>query len=99
MRNRVAAMQRRTFARQAETSPAPDAPDPTEERPETLANLTAPALVATGEHDMVDFHVGADALVRTMPHARRALVEGAGHLAPLERPEAFMALLQAFLRR
>jgi pimeloyl-ACP methyl ester carboxylesterase len=98
VRDRVAATQRQAFARQAAASAVPDAPDPAEERPEALATLTAPALVATGEHEMQDFHVAAQALARTLPHARQILVEGAGHLAPLEQPEAFRTLLLAFLR-
>jgi pimeloyl-ACP methyl ester carboxylesterase len=97
VRDRVAAMHRRAVVRQAAASPVPDAPDPAEE-PAALASLTAPALVMVGEHDMHDFHAGAEALVRALPHARQAIVEGAGHLAPLERPETFRALLLAFLR-
>jgi pimeloyl-ACP methyl ester carboxylesterase len=45
-----------------------------------------PALVAAGEHDMPDFRP---------PGA--TIIAGAGHLAPLERPEAFRALLLDFL--
>jgi pimeloyl-ACP methyl ester carboxylesterase len=97
VRDRLAAMQRRAFAVQAAAGPVPDAPDPAE-APQALASLTAPALVAVGEHDMRDFHDSAEALARALPHARRTVVEGAGHLAPLERPEAFRALLLDFLR-
>jgi pimeloyl-ACP methyl ester carboxylesterase len=51
-----------------------------------------------GEHDMRDFHAGAAALERMLPHARTIVLQGAGHLAPLEQPEAFRALLLDFLR-
>jgi pimeloyl-ACP methyl ester carboxylesterase len=37
-------------------------------------------------------------MARTLPHARHAVIEGAGHLAPLETPEVFRALLLDFLR-
>jgi len=53
--------------------------------------------VAAGEHDMSDFRDGAEVLARTLPHARHAVIEGAGHLAPLETPEAFRELLLEFL--
>ena len=98
VRERVAAMQRRAFAQQSAASTVPEAPDPVEEHPEALASITARSLVAVGEHDMRDFHAAADALARTLPHARHAVIEGAGHLAPLEQPEAFRALLLEFLR-
>ena len=32
-----------------------------------------------------------------LPHARAEFIPGAGHLAPLETPEAFRALLLDFL--
>jgi pimeloyl-ACP methyl ester carboxylesterase len=97
LRDRVAAMQRRAFALQAEAPPTTEAPDPVE-RLETLARLSLPALVAAGEHDKRDFRQGAEAMARTLPRARRAVIEGAGHLAPLETPEAFRELVLALLR-
>ena len=97
VRARVAAMQRRAFAHQ-DADPAPEGPDPAEERPESLADVTARTLVAVGEHDMSDFHVGAEAMLRALPNATHAVIEGAGHLAPLEQPDAFRALLLQFLR-
>jgi pimeloyl-ACP methyl ester carboxylesterase len=33
-----------------------------------------------------------------VPRARHAVIEGAGHLAPLETPEAFRELVVFFLR-
>jgi pimeloyl-ACP methyl ester carboxylesterase len=47
---------------------------------------SVPTLTAAGEHDMPDFRP---------PGA--TIIPGAGHLAPLERPEAFRALLLGFL--
>jgi pimeloyl-ACP methyl ester carboxylesterase len=98
LRDRVAAMQRRAFALQAEAPPATEAPDPVEQRPEALARLNVPTLVAAGELDKRDFRQGAEAMARTLPHAHHAVIEGAGHLAPLETPEAFSELVLAFLR-
>jgi len=92
-------MQRRAFALQAEAPPATEAPDPVEQRPEALARLSVPTLVAAGELDKRDFRQGAETMARTLPRARHAVIEGAGHLAPLEAPEAFRELVLAFLRR
>jgi pimeloyl-ACP methyl ester carboxylesterase len=97
LRDRVAAMQRRAFALQADAPPATEAPDPVEQRPEALTLLSVPTLVAAGELDKRDFRQGAEAMARTLPRARHAVIEGAGHLAPLETPEAFRELVLALL--
>jgi pimeloyl-ACP methyl ester carboxylesterase len=91
-------MQRRAFALQAEAPPATEAPDPAEARPEALARLSVPTLAAAGELDKRDFRQGAEDLARTLPRGRHAVIEGAGHLAPLETPEAFRELVVSFLR-
>ena len=97
LRARVAAMQRRAY----EQGTAPDAPeeppDPLEEDPSALTRLEMPALVAAGERDMPEFRDGAVAMAQAMPQARHALIAGAGHLAPLETPDAFRALLLGLL--
>jgi pimeloyl-ACP methyl ester carboxylesterase len=98
LRDRVADMQRRAFERQAEAGDVAEAPDPLDEDPESLARLGMPALVATGEADMQDFRSGAEALAGALPDARLVTIEGAGHLAPLETPERFRALLLDVLR-
>jgi 3-oxoadipate enol-lactonase len=95
LRERVAAMQRRAYA--LGDPPTTEAPDPLEQDPEALARLEVPTLVAAGERDMGDFLDGAEALARTLPRARHAVIEGAGHLAPLETPEEFRRLVLAFL--
>jgi pimeloyl-ACP methyl ester carboxylesterase len=98
LRDRVAAMQRRTFKLQAAAPEPPEAPDPLEEHPELLAALAIPTLAAAGEHDMPDFRAGAEELVNVLPAGRLAVIRGAGHLAPLEAPDAFRQLLLDFLR-
>ncbi|MGZ8665548.1 MAG: alpha/beta fold hydrolase [Solirubrobacterales bacterium] len=95
---RVERMQRRAFELQI-GSPPEEVVDFLEERPEVLAGLDVPTLVAAGEHDMVDFRRGAEAMAAAIPGARRVTIEGAGHLAPLEVPEAFRKLLLEFLAR
>ncbi len=97
LRELVAAMQRRAFELQANAGAAPAAADPLEEDPTALARLELPVLVAVGEHDMPDFHLAADALAAAIPGATRTVLAGARHLAPLEQPQAFRALLLSFL--
>jgi len=98
LRARVAAMQRRAFELQSADSAAVEAPDPLEQRPDALARLDVPALATAGEHDKRDFLESAELLARTLPRGRHAVIEGAGHLAPLEAPEAFRELVVGFLR-
>jgi pimeloyl-ACP methyl ester carboxylesterase len=97
VRDAVAAMQRRTFEVQAGVGELPEAPDPLADGPDALGRLTMPVLLAVGEHDMSDFHQAVAVLAAILPHARREVIPGAGHLAPLEQPAAFVELLLDFL--
>ena len=62
-----------------------------------LSTLETPTLVAVGELDMSDFHVGAGALAQQLPHARVMVIPQAGHLAPLEQPESFRQIVLDYL--
>jgi pimeloyl-ACP methyl ester carboxylesterase len=97
LRERIAAMQQRAFERQREAEPGPDAVDPLEQDPGLVSSLPMPTLVAAGERDMSDFLDGAHALAAAMPNATVTVIEGAGHLPPLETPEAFRSILSEFL--
>lgn len=97
LRERVGAMQRRTFELQRDAPESEEGPDPLEEDPGRLAGVDVPALVAAGTRDMPDFITGADALAAALPRATRVDLEDTGHLAPLEDPAAFRELLLAFL--
>ena len=97
LRRRVATMQRRAFELQLAAPEPSEAPDPVEEHPEVLERLAVRTLTAAGEHDMPDFIEGAQKLAQTLPDAGYATIAGAGHLAPLETPEAFERLLREFL--
>lgn len=66
--------------------------------PELLAGLDIPTLLATGEHDISDFRLGAEAMAEAIPGSRLAIIGGAGHLAPLEVPARFRELLLGHLR-
>ena len=63
-----------------------------------LAEIAAPTLVVVGSEDLDDIKAIADKLVAEIPGARLAIVEGAGHLPSLERPDELNALLVDFLR-
>jgi pimeloyl-ACP methyl ester carboxylesterase len=97
VRDLVEEMQRRAFELQLEAGEVEDAPDPVEEDPESLTRIDVPLLAAAGADDMPDFVAGADTLARVVPGARHVVVDGAGHLVPLEAPDAFRALLIDFL--
>jgi 3-oxoadipate enol-lactonase len=94
VREHVSAMQRRAYEIQLNAPEPEQAPDPLVE----LAALDVPAVVAVGEHEMPDFVQGADSLARSLPRARHAVIAGAGHLAPLEAPDAFRRLVLEALR-
>jgi pimeloyl-ACP methyl ester carboxylesterase len=98
LRDRVAAMQRHAFKVQAAAGAVTEAQDPVEADPAALGRLAIPALVAAGELDMPDFRAGAEALAQRLGNARHFVIARAGHLAPLEQPEAFRELLVDSLR-
>jgi 3-oxoadipate enol-lactonase len=58
-----------------------------------LGAVTAPTLVVDAALDFEDFSVIADRIAAGIPGARRATIDDAGHVAPLERPDAVAALL------
>jgi 3-oxoadipate enol-lactonase len=94
---RVSAMQRRSLALQADAASVSEAPDPIGDDLGALATIDVPALVIAGDREFPDFVRGAELVAGALPRARHAVIEGAGHLAPLETPEALRALLLEFL--
>jgi pimeloyl-ACP methyl ester carboxylesterase len=65
-------------------------------RPE-LRRVEAETLVITGRDDFVCGPAAAADLAAGIPGARLVLLDGAGHFAFLERPDAFRAAVEAFL--
>lgn len=98
LRDRVGAMQRRTFELQ-QSGEIGEIADPLEEDPGRLARIDVPALVAVGELDKPDFLIGADRLATALPNVEQVRLPGVGHLVPLEVPQAFLELVLAFLAR
>jgi len=56
--------------------------------------ITAPTVVACGERDNANLPL-ARSLVQRLPHARLEILPGAGHVANLDNPDAFSALLSS----
>jgi len=62
------------------------------------ASLAMPLLALAGEHDTPWRRACAAALTAAVPHGSFALVEGAGHVANLDNPARFDALVREFLK-
>ncbi len=63
---------------------------------ESLPDIRVPALVLVGSNDM-PFLAATDYMAGKIPHATKVVIEGAGHAANLDQPEAFNAAVTAFL--
>jgi pimeloyl-ACP methyl ester carboxylesterase len=97
LRERLAVMQRRAFELQLGAPDAQEAPDPLERDAHLVQEIQIPVLTAAGEADMPDFKRGAREIAELVPNGEFELIQGAGHLAPLETPEQFRKLLRGFL--
>jgi 3-oxoadipate enol-lactonase len=76
------------------TAPALDAA-----RLARLERLGTPLLVITGEHDALQRTEIANGLASKLPSAQRAVISAAGHLANLDNPSQYNAVVGAFLER
>lgn len=63
-----------------------------------LGTVTCPTLVLCGENDRLTPPETARSMQESIPGARLDIIAGAGHIANLEQPEAFNALLLRHLR-
>ena len=64
-----------------------------------LPRIKVPALVIVGEEDGVTPPSDAEFLAKNIPGVALVTLPGAGHLTNIEKPEAFNAALETFLRR
>jgi len=64
-----------------------------------LGRIRAPTLAVTGADDTGSTPAMTRALAAAIPGASAAVIAGAGHLLPLERPDALMPLVLEHLRR
>ncbi len=72
-------------------------PKPERSQAERVHAIKAPTLVLVGEHDDRRFHHIADLLASRIPVVRKHVVPDAGHLPPMESPEALNDALLDFL--
>jgi pimeloyl-ACP methyl ester carboxylesterase len=64
---------------------------------ERLPEIACPTLIVWGERDRLINVRDADVFAELIPGSRKILLEDTGHVAMLERPGAFNALLEDFL--
>ena len=64
-----------------------------------LARHAGPCLIVVGADDLLTPPAKAQAMAKQMSDVELELIEGAGHLSNLERPDTFNAALERFLRR
>lgn len=62
-----------------------------------LPEIDLPTLVLCGEHDVISPPAEMQAFAQQMPHARFVQIPAAGHLAPLEQPQAVNRAIREFL--
>jgi pimeloyl-ACP methyl ester carboxylesterase len=62
-----------------------------------LPTIACPTLVLCGREDALTPPAVHEEMAAAIPRARLVLVDGSGHLSPLERPEAVTAALAAWL--
>jgi 3-oxoadipate enol-lactonase len=70
------------------------------ERPDVtsrLAQIDIPALLICGQHDGISPPDEMRQIAAKMPHAHYVEITAAGHMAPLEQPEAVNAAIREFL--
>jgi pimeloyl-ACP methyl ester carboxylesterase len=61
-----------------------------------LGTIRVPALVVVGSQDTITPPAKAEEIARGIPGAEIVVVPGAGHLAPMENPEAVAGALSTF---
>ena len=94
----TAAMTQRSYDQQLPVDGQVEATWPEPSAETRLAEIRVPTLVVTGSGDRPELHAVADLLVGELPDVRAEMIEGAGHLPSLERPDELSRLLLDFLR-
>jgi len=64
---------------------------------EALARLSVPVVVVCGRHDRITPPPLSEEMARLIPGAQLQLVEGAGHMLPLEQPASVATALRGLL--
>jgi pimeloyl-ACP methyl ester carboxylesterase len=63
----------------------------------SLERIRVPVLVLNGEKDSTQRLRVGEVLQSALPNAERVVIEGAGHLANIDRPDEYNAVLARFL--
>jgi pimeloyl-ACP methyl ester carboxylesterase len=64
-----------------------------------LSSISVPTLVVVGREDAISPPDEMRAIAEAIPGAEFHVIEGAGHMSPLESPDEFNRLLSAFVER
>jgi 3-oxoadipate enol-lactonase len=97
VRSRVHEMQLRALELQVEAGEAAEEHLLADDVDRRLGEITVPAMVLVGEHDVADMHEIADRIATAVPGARLELIAGTAHLPSMERPAEFDRLVLGFL--
>jgi 3-oxoadipate enol-lactonase len=62
-----------------------------------LRRIAVPTLIVAGAEDTLTRPQGMEEIAALIPHAEYRLLVGAGHMIPVEQPEALAGLLDSFL--
>ena len=63
----------------------------------SLPDIKVPAIVIVGSED-TPFLAASDYMATKIPGATKVVIDGAGHAANIDKPEAFNAALMEFLK-
>ena len=64
---------------------------------DSLPSIAVPTLVLVGEKD-VRYHAGTDYMAAKIPKAKKVVIDGAGHAANIDEPDAFNGAVLEFLQ-
>lgn len=62
-----------------------------------MGEIHCPTLILAGSHDRLRSTAEAEELHRGIKGSRLIVIEGAGHMIPMEAPQAFAAAVVAWL--
>jgi pimeloyl-ACP methyl ester carboxylesterase len=69
------------------------------DRKDQLEKIAVPTLLVAGSDDRIAPPTVMESMARRIPHAEFVLLEGCGHLGPMDQPQAFNGALEIFLQR
>jgi len=72
---------------------------PTFDRKDQLEKIVVPTLLVAGSDDRIAPFAVMESMAHRIPHAEFVLLEGCGHLGPMDQPQAFNGALENFLQR